>query len=173
MPHKRVSKQLNKRLDHKQDRAAVRQVLDGGYARQPRHSSWSSPVEPVPVPDDAPSTGARKRKGCPKNKGGDHAPRLKRVVSHMGLADTPTRFYYITVCDFCGKQRLNHSDKGWSAQRRHSDPSVPYRYAIYTTDGAYVQGYFGAATAEQDCWIKNMQAEDLDIDVRYVVRSLA
>lgn len=111
MPHKPTTRKEIKRLDAKQDRAAARQALDGGNARQPRHSSWYSPAEPVLLLDETPQRAKRSKKGCPKNKGGLHVPVSKRRT--LGSAEW-RHVYYDTVCKHCGKHRWGGGGKGWA-----------------------------------------------------------
>jgi hypothetical protein len=167
MPNKRVSKQIGRRMDHKRERAAVRQVLDGGKARQSPNDSWAYRPEPVPIPDDAPSTGCKKTRGCKRNKGGDHAPVLK--ARYYGTGEY-RRVWYDTVCDYCGKHRWGRNTKGWTVKPRPKPERTYYKYAVVSTSGIVCSRFHTERDAQDRCDEANFDAEILDIDERYVVR---
>lgn len=75
MRHRATSKGEDKRLDHKRERAATRQVLDGGHLNEAHGTSWSHPLDKVPILDDTPQIGHRSKGSathCKRNKGGPH-----------------------------------------------------------------------------------------------------
>lgn len=84
MRHRATSKTEDKRLDHKRERAATRQVLDGGHLNEAHGTSWSHPLDKVPLLDDTPQVGHRSKSGCKRNKGGLHIleawPRVPSVL---------------------------------------------------------------------------------------------
>ncbi len=99
---KQTSHHVDRRLDHKKERAAVRQVLDGGHVRQPQLTNWSSPNEPIPVIDDTMPHKAHKT-GCPKNHGGLHEP-----VPNWGWRSGAEH-----VCKYCNKSFYGRGTGNW------------------------------------------------------------
>lgn len=83
MRHRATTKNEIKRSDHKRERAAVRQVLDGGHLREARSSSWNDPMDKVPILDDTPQGGhphKDRAHHCKRNAGGPHVVESWPVV---------------------------------------------------------------------------------------------
>jgi hypothetical protein len=106
MPRKQTTRHVDQRIGHKQERAAVRQVLAGGHVRQPQLMHWSSSVDPIPVIDDVMPHRSGHKDGCPKNHGGEHKfiPNPKR---HFHKSTDASYGWWVgdyEVCQYCNKR---------------------------------------------------------------------
>lgn len=110
-----MSNKFTKREDHKKERAATRQVLDGGHFHNIRSDSWSHRIEQAPLPDDAIVTSKKKKGGCKKSHGGLHVAETQKTLSHYqdgGPFGRRAIFRYRNRCKFCGKIKWRDG-KGW------------------------------------------------------------
>lgn len=117
-----MSRKEDRRLDHKTERAAVRQVLDGGHVRQPHSGNWGYRPEPIVLPDEAFVSDKKKHsKGCKRNKYGPH------IIERWFIS--PSRPWYLQHppyrCQKCGKGFY----------------SIPKRNAIWAASGTRVFNY--------------------------------
>lgn len=171
MPHKRTSKQENRRIDHKKDRAAVRSILGGGHPTQPQHMNWSSKAEPIPVMDDRmPAKGRRGR--CKRSPNGKHTAVYnhgRRSVSYGSGDYKWTRFIGPEhVCMYCGKHKHGYRSGQWNEPKIPPAPS-PMPFLVVTDNNGTVAGYANQGLAIVDADARNQMAVDLGIETRYHV----
>lgn len=169
----RTSKQIGRRIEHKQDRAAVRQALDGGHVRQSPNDRWNHRPSRTPIVDDRmPAKG--RRAGCKKSPNGKHTAvynERRRKVTY-GYGDHKYTTYAIGspehVCMYCGKHKHGYRSGQWNEPKAPPAP-CPMPFLVVSQNNGTVAGYRNQGLALADAEERNQRAIDLDIDTRYHV----
>jgi hypothetical protein len=167
----RTSKQIGRRIEHKQHRAAVRQALSGGPVHQSPNDKWNHRPEQVPLIDDRmPAKG--RRGGCKKSPNGKHTAvyNESRRTRTYGSGDYKYTVFVgpQSVCMYCGKHRHGYRGGQWNEPKIPPAPQ-PMPYTVVTETRGTVAGYRSHGLALADAEQRNKLAIDLGIETRYHV----